>query len=85
VSGKLFLTNKRLIFRNHKHERNALEFSIDLSDIDKVDTFNTLKVFENGLLIHTTSRVTHKFIVDRIKQWLIQFEKKKMRASAVQL
>ena len=77
VSGKLFLTNKRLVFRNHKHEKNVLEFSIDLSDISRVDTFKTLKVFENGLSIHITSEVTHKFIVDRINQWLIQFDQNK--------
>lgn len=75
VSGKLFLTNKRLIFRNHKHDKNVLQFSIDLIDIDKVDTFKTLKLFENGLSIHTTSNETHKFIVDRVKQWLTKFDK----------
>lgn len=75
VSGKLFLTNKRLIFRNHKHDKNVLQFSIDLTDIDKVDTFKTLKLFENGLSIHTASKETYKFIVDRVKQWLTQFDK----------
>ena len=75
VSGKLFLTDKRVIFRNHKHDKNMLQFSIDLADIDEVATFKTLKLFENGLSILTTSKVTHKFIVDRVKQWLNQFDK----------
>ena len=75
VSGKLFLTNKRLIFKNHKHDKNVLQFSIDLADIDNVDTFKTLKLFENGLLIKTVSNVSHRFIVDRLKHWIIQFEK----------
>ena len=75
ISGKLFLTNKRLIFRNHKQDKNVLQFSIHLTDIKKVDTFKTLKLFENGLSIHTASKETHKFIVDRVKQWLTQFDK----------
>lgn len=75
VSGKLFLTNKRVIFKNHKQDKNVQEFSIDLRDIVKVDKFKTLKLFENGLTIQTTSTVTHKFVVDRLKQWLIRFNK----------
>ena len=75
VSGKLFLTNKRVIFKNHKQDKNAREFSIDLSDIVKVDKFKTLKLFENGLSIQTASKETHKFIVDRLKQWLLHFDK----------
>jgi len=76
VSGKLFLTNKRLIFKTHKHDKNVHQFSIDLTDIDRVSTFKTLKFFENGLSVHTVNNVTHKFIVDRIKQWLLQFDRK---------
>lgn len=77
VSGKLFLTNKRLIFRNHKQDKNLLQFSIKLTDIETVGTFKTLKVLENGLSVQTTSRVTHKFIVDRLKDWITQFDKTK--------
>lgn len=76
ISGKLFLTDKRLIFKNHKHDKNIHEFSIDLTDINKVEKFKTLKLFENGLCIHTTSTVTHKFIVDRLKQWLLHLDTK---------
>jgi hypothetical protein len=75
VSGKLFLTNKRLVFKNHKQDRNILQFSIDLQDIDKLAMFKTLGLFENGLSIHTTLSEKYIFIVDRAKQWLVQVEK----------
>jgi hypothetical protein len=76
VSGKLLLSNKRLIFKNYKHDKNIQQFSVELTDITKADTFKTLKIFENGLLIHTSSGATYKFIVDRLKQWLLQFDRK---------
>ena len=72
VSGKLFLTNKRIIFRNHKNDKNVLQLSIDLEDIISVDKFKTLRIFENGLSIQTRSNEKHKFIVDRMKERLIQ-------------
>ena len=72
VSGKLFLTNKRIIFRNYKNDKNVLQFSIDLEDIISVDKFKTLRIFENGLSIQTSSNEKHKFIVDRMKEWLAQ-------------
>jgi hypothetical protein len=76
ISGKLFLTNKRLIFKNHKHDKNIHEFSIDLIDITKVGKFKTLQLFENGLCIDTVSTLKHKFIVDRLKQWLLHLDTK---------
>lgn len=78
LSGKLFLTNKRLIFKNHKQDKNVLQFSIDLPDIYGISTFKSVKLFENGLSVHTTSNVSHRFVVDRIKQWIVQFDKNKM-------
>ncbi|MBS1988018.1 hypothetical protein JST56_03420 [Candidatus Dependentiae bacterium] len=76
VSGKLFLTNKRFIFKNHKNDKNVQQFSIDLEDLKKADTYKTLGFFENGLNIYTASGVTHKFIVDRLRQWILLAAKK---------
>ena len=75
VSGKLFLTNKRLIFRNHKQDKSFLHFSIDLRDIDRVHTFKSLGLFKNGLSIHTASGDMHTFIVDPVKKWVLQLQK----------
>ena len=77
TSGKLFLTNKRFIFKNHKQDKNIQQLSIDLEEFKKADTFKTLKVFENGLSIHTTSGLTHSFLVDRLKQWISFAENEK--------
>jgi hypothetical protein len=76
ISGKLFLTNKRFIFKNHKHDKNIQQFSIDWDEFKKADTFKTLTFFENGLRIHTISGETHNFIVDRLKQWILLAERK---------
>jgi hypothetical protein len=79
TSGKLFLTNKRFIFKNHKHDKDIQQFSIDLEDFKKAETFKTLTFFENGLSIHTTSGLTHNFIVDRLKLWISFAEDKKKK------
>lgn len=73
ISGKLLLTNKRLIFKDHKEE-NSLELSIPLHDINTSGTFKSWKMFRNGLVIYLRSGVEKKFIVDKLDQWITELK-----------
>lgn len=70
VGGKLYLTNKRLIFKSHKFNIQNHELSTNLTDINSVDRYKTLGVVNNGLLIITNNNTTEKFVVEQADQWL---------------
>ncbi len=70
VGGKLFLTNKRLIFKSHKLNIQNHQLSISLPDIDRNDRYKTLGLVNNGQAITTKQNVTEKFVVDRVEEWL---------------
>lgn len=60
VGGKLYLTDKRLVFKSHKFNFQNHELSINLSDIDKVDRIKTLGLVNNGLSVRTINNKTEK-------------------------
>ncbi|TDH26944.1 hypothetical protein EXU57_09065 [Segetibacter sp. 3557_3] len=72
VSGKLFLTNKRVMFKTHKQEPHIREFSIALGELDRCDMFRTFGFIENGLTMHTASNETYSFVVEKGRQWLVR-------------
>lgn len=76
VGGKLYLTNKRLVFRSHKFNIQNHELSINLPDIDKVDRYKTLGLMNNGLSVTTIDNKTEKFVVQQIDEWLNQLTEK---------
>jgi hypothetical protein len=76
VGGKLYLTDKRLVFKSHKFNIQNHELSIGLSDIDKVDRYKTLGLVNNGLSVRTTDNKTEKFVVQQIGEWLNQLTEK---------
>ena len=76
VGGKLYLTNKRLVFKSHKFNVQNHELSIDLSDIDKVDRYKTLGLVNNGLSVTTIDNKTEKFVVQQVDEWLNQLTEK---------
>jgi hypothetical protein len=71
VGGKLYLTNKRLVFKSHKFNIQNHELSINLFEIDKVDRYKTLGLVNNGLSVATNGK-TEKFVVQQIDEWLNQ-------------
>ena len=52
--GKLFLTNKRLIFKAHKYNLQTGETSIDLQKINSIQERKPARLVDNGLRIETT-------------------------------
>lgn len=71
VGGRLYLTEKRLIFQSHKLNIQNHQLSIPLSEIQTVDRYKSMGIANNGIKITTGSR-TEKFVVEKPKQW---FEK----------
>ncbi|MEO6869210.1 MAG: GRAM domain-containing protein [Ginsengibacter sp.] len=72
VGGKLYLTNKRLVFKSHKFNIQNHELSISLLDIDKVDRYKILGLVNNGLSVKTDDNKTEKFVVQQIDEWINQ-------------
>jgi hypothetical protein len=76
VGGKLYLTNKRLIFKSHRFNIQNHELSISLSDVDKVDRYNTLGIMNNGLSVTTSDNIIEKFVVQQPEEWMFQLKEK---------
>ena len=77
VGGKLYLTNKRLIFQSHNFNIQNHEFSIRLSEIEKVKRYDTFGIVNNGLMVTTVHNSIEKFVVQEPEEWLNHFNKKK--------
>ena len=70
LGGKLFLTNSRLIFIDHKSSGENPEFSINLNDIKSINRYKILGIVNKGLSIVTTQETTEKFEVLRVEEWV---------------
>ncbi len=70
VGGKLYLTNKRLVFKSHKFNIQGHELSIPLSDISKVERTKTWGLINNSLSITTTGNKIEKFVVEQPGEWI---------------
>lgn len=70
LGGRLFMTNNRLIFNNHKSNGENPEFSINLNEIKSVNRYKILGIVNKGLSIVTTLETTEKFEVLRVEEWV---------------
>jgi len=73
AEGKLFLTDKRLFFKPHKFNFKKQEFSIKLTDILGVQTYQPLLPIIKGFKIQTNKPSEEKFIVDKLNEWFAYF------------
>jgi hypothetical protein len=71
VGGRLYLTDKRLIFKSHKLNFQNHELVIKLSEIASAGRYKNFRLANNGLSIQTTQHITEKFVVDRIDKWML--------------
>ena len=69
VGGKLFLTNKRLVFKSHKLNIQNHQLTLNISDIQKVDRYKTMGLVNNGLSVTTINGSTDKFVVQQPDEW----------------
>lgn len=70
VGGKLYLTNKRLVFKSHKLNIQNHELSIPLNEIKDAGRHKTLGIVNNGLTITTIDDNTEKFVVEQVENWI---------------
>ena len=73
VGGKLYLTNKRLVFKSHNLNIQNHEFSLYLNDIVSVDRYKNLGFIRNGLTITSKHNKIDKFVVDQASEWIKKF------------
>ena len=69
VGGKLFLTNKKLIFKSHNFNVQNHELSINLNEIVKTDRYKNIGI-NNGLAIECKNGRTEKFVVEEPEKWI---------------
>lgn len=70
VGGKLYLTNKRLVFKSHKGNFQNHELSIPLADIQSADRYKNLGLINNGLKITSNGNQVDKFVVEKAGEWV---------------
>ena len=69
VGGKLFLTNKKLIFKSHKLNIQNHELSISLNEIVKIGRYKNMGI-NNGISILCENDKTEKFVVEEPEKWI---------------
>jgi hypothetical protein len=70
VGGKLFLTNKRILFKCKKQHNQNLEVSILLETVESVSPFKILWFINSGISINKQGETPTKFVVNELKPWV---------------
>lgn len=70
AGGKLYFTDKRIVFKSHKWNIQNHELSIDLENIRAVERFKNAWFINNGLYIITAENVKEKFVVEQVEEWV---------------
>ena len=68
VGGKIYLTNKRLVFISHKANIQNHQLFIGLNDIVTVERYKTFGIINNGILVRTKEKAIEKFVVNESKE-----------------
>lgn len=74
VGGRLYLTDRRLVFRSHRYNLDNHEWSIGVGEIEAVDTYNSLWLFPNGLVVRISGRDDETFVVNDRPEWVVATE-----------
>ncbi|MEX2349833.1 MAG: GRAM domain-containing protein [Flavobacteriaceae bacterium] len=77
VGGKLFLSNKRLIFNSHKYNFQMGETSIRIEKIEKITLRKTGRIVDNGLRIETNDNLIFDFVVNDREKWVKKIHEQK--------
>lgn len=76
VGGKLFLTNKKVIFKSHKINIQKGQTDIHYDDINDVIKRKTVKLIDNGIRIKTNDAVEFDFVVNEREKWIKKLNEK---------
>ncbi|MEE4196673.1 MAG: GRAM domain-containing protein [Bacteroidales bacterium] len=69
VDGKLILTNQRVYFKTKNDQSSRYDLEILPNQIQEILSFNTLKIFPNGLNIITKEGKELKFKIGKRNSW----------------
>jgi hypothetical protein len=64
VGGKIFLTNKRLVFKSHSLNIQKGQTNFNYSDIDRLSKRKTAKLIDNGIKLVTKDGGEFCFVVN---------------------
>lgn len=70
VGGKIFLTNKKMIFKSHKINIQKGQTNIPYEEIKEVKKRKTAKLINNGIRINTINGNEYDFVVNEREVWL---------------
>ena len=70
VGGKLFLSNKRLIFKSHKINIHKHTIEIELNNISDCYKYKYLGIFSNRIKIITNENNIEKFVINKPNEWI---------------
>ncbi|WP_084061622.1 GRAM domain-containing protein [Cellulophaga tyrosinoxydans] len=77
VGGKIFLTNKKLIFKSHKINIQKGQTDIEYSTIKEIVKRKTAKLFDNGIRIITNNEKEFDFVVNERDLWFEKINERK--------
>jgi len=67
--GRLYLTNKCLVFQPHKINLQTSQLNISLKDVSEAKTSWTFGIVPNGLVIKTKDQANERFVVNNPGKW----------------
>ncbi|WP_158962814.1 hypothetical protein [Myroides fluvii] len=70
VVGMLYGTEKQLIFEPNTKEFISSNWTLDWKNIEDVEIYKFLGLFNHGILIQTQGKMRHKLIVNQPQLWL---------------
>ena len=70
VGGKLYLTNKRLVFKSHKLNIQNHQLSLELTEIENAARRKSAGIINNGISVTTKDKKTEKFVVEQPQKWV---------------
>ncbi len=82
VGGKLFLTNKNIIFKSHKLNIQTGQTTIPYNDIVDLKTRKSGYIFNNGLRIITKDKY-YDLVVGKRDEWIEQIKTRLDKASVI--
>lgn len=76
VGGKMFLTNKHIIFKAHKINIQKGQTNIPYEAITEISKRKTAKIINNGIRIKTNAGKEFDFVVNEREKWLEKLTEK---------
>jgi len=76
VGGKIFLTDKKLIFKSHKINIQKGQTNIEYKNIKEIIKRKTAKIIDNGIRIITNDNKEFDFVVNERDLWFENINKR---------